>query len=628
MIIPVHNKAALTKQCLDSILESPPETPFELIVVDDASTDRTPEILDSFAGRVNSLRLPTNAGFASACNAGAEAAASSEYLLFLNNDTIASEDWLDALTRYADARPEVAVVGSKLLFPDGTIQHAGVVFNLAGDPLHIYAGCAADHPAVNRSRSFQAVTAACCLVRRAGFDEAGGFDTAYENDLEDVDLCLRLAEVGLEVHYCHESVLVHLESASRGRPSGAGRSANVYRERWGNRVRADELSYYLEDGLLDVLRTRPDKLPLSRRRRADADVLQARTRQLSELLRETVRTRTLAAPDRASGRPRNAMSRSRLSLDGRKRLELRISELRNELSSSLSDSLAGVGGVGESPPKIHEDASSSALPTAYDGVVRDLPPLVARETEAGSTILVVSKGDDRLLRIEGRSGWHFPRTADGRYAGYHPADSEEAVAHLERLRQQGADYILFPQTSLWWLDHYSGLKRHLEAKYEARSTELGALFDVRTPRAVVDGASTTNAPGDSERADAATAPVPAAQTARPLASIVGGLLPDDARLAVTIIQSHGLGGLLPSRAAAIPLDEDETLVLAAVQERATAGSQFLVVPHEVFGWLADRPSLASELRARYRLITRQKHLCEIYDLRLGAPHREQQRSGV
>ncbi len=84
---------------------------------------------------------------------------------------------------------------------------------------------------------------------------------------------------------------------------------------------------------------------------------------------------------------------------------------------------------------------------------------------AGATVLVVSKGDAELLNLEGRTAWHFPRSAGGAYAGYHPADSVAAIAHLEHLRAAGGAYLLFPGTAFWWLDHYAAFHNHLETHY-------------------------------------------------------------------------------------------------------------------------------------------------------------------
>ncbi len=287
IVIPVHNKAALTRQCLDAIYEHPPAVDHEILVVDDASTDETAEMLAGYGDAVQHLRLDRNAGFATACNTGA-AAAKGEYLVFLNNDTIAQPGWLDALVAYSDEHG-VTAVGSKLLYPDGSVQHAGVVFSPLGDPLHIYAGFPADHPAVNKSRPFQAVTAACVLVRREAFEEVGGFDTGYQNDLEDVDLCLRLGQSGHAVHYCHTSLLYHLESASRGQRNRPKHSARVYRERWGRCVRHDELVYYVEDGLLELLRA-PNQLRKPWIRwRTEAHLVHKRMDQILDLLRDTAR---------------------------------------------------------------------------------------------------------------------------------------------------------------------------------------------------------------------------------------------------------------------------------------------------------------------------------------------------
>jgi GT2 family glycosyltransferase len=261
IVIPVFNQSALTRQCLDALLAQPMQTvAVEIVVVDDASSDDTREALSSYGSRIRVVTHEVNRGFASSCNDGA-AAGAGEFVIFLNNDTLPQAGWLDALAGYVSDRPRVAMVASKLLFPDDTVQHAGVVVCEDRQPRHIYTGFPADHPAVNKSRRFQIVTAACVLVRRSVFEAVGGFDAAFVNGYEDVDLCLRVGEQGHEVHYCHESVLYHFESSSRRKATTTNdpapsvpRTPNVeiFAQRWGDRLQPDELRYYIEDGLLAI----------------------------------------------------------------------------------------------------------------------------------------------------------------------------------------------------------------------------------------------------------------------------------------------------------------------------------------------------------------------------------------
>src|SRR6266852_986541 len=233
VIIPVYNKASLTRQCLNRLLPRVADAEdFEIVVVDDASSDLTPRLLAAYGDRIQVVTHDTNRGFATSCNDGASAA-SGEYLVFLNNDTVPLDGWLETLVGYADTHPKAAVIGSKLLFPDGTVQHAGMVICQDRYPRHIYMGFPGEHPAVNKSRRYQIVTGACALIRRERFWEVGGFDTTYQNSYEDVELCLRLGKLGYEVHYCHESVLYHLESATReGRAREFEASTAQYRQRW------------------------------------------------------------------------------------------------------------------------------------------------------------------------------------------------------------------------------------------------------------------------------------------------------------------------------------------------------------------------------------------------------------
>ncbi|MDO9117773.1 MAG: glycosyltransferase [Nitrospira sp.] len=234
IIIPVWNKLELTRQCLVALGPATEDVSFELIVVDNHSTDGTPEFLASLGGDVRIITNDENLGFAKACNQGA-AVATGEYLVFLNNDTIPLKGWLSALVDEVRTQPDVTVVGSKLLYQDGTIQHAGVAIDRNNlTPYHIYNGFAADHPAVNKRRELNAVTAACLLIRRTAFADLGGFDEGYLNGFEDVDLCLRVREKQGRIIYQPHSVLYHLESQTPGRKQHDQSNANRLHQRWGH----------------------------------------------------------------------------------------------------------------------------------------------------------------------------------------------------------------------------------------------------------------------------------------------------------------------------------------------------------------------------------------------------------
>lgn len=237
IVIPAWNKWSYTRRCLESLEATRGDVPYEVIVVDNASTDETATALPAIPG-VRVHRNAENLGFARACNQGA-ALARAPYLLFLNNDTEARPGWLPPMVRLLESAPDLAMVGSKLLFPDGTLQHAGVAIAYAGplpvSPFHVH--YRKPPGTSDRPLELNCVTAACMLTRADVFHRLGGFDEAYRNGYEDVDLCLKVREAGLRIAYTPESVLVHHESVSEGRFDRNRENEDLLNRRWMGRFR-------------------------------------------------------------------------------------------------------------------------------------------------------------------------------------------------------------------------------------------------------------------------------------------------------------------------------------------------------------------------------------------------------
>lgn len=209
------------------------------MVVDNGSSDDTRRVLEEWQDglRRKALRLEGNRGFAAACNAGARST-DSDFIVFLNNDTFVLPGWLPGLLE-PFSQAEVAVTGSRLLYPNGRIQHAGVGFDDLA-PRHAFVGVAAEHPLVMTQRDWQAVTGASMAVRREVFERLDGFDESYRNSFEDVDFCLRVIASGGRVVYCPGSVAYHFESMTEGR-IGESDEANyaLFMQRWRGRYRPD-----------------------------------------------------------------------------------------------------------------------------------------------------------------------------------------------------------------------------------------------------------------------------------------------------------------------------------------------------------------------------------------------------
>ncbi|PVE21373.1 hypothetical protein DC522_26885 [Microvirga sp. KLBC 81] len=253
IVIPVYGQIELTEECLQSIFTQPAGAAFEIIVVDNGSDERTVERLEAWSRarpEITLVRNKENLNFALGCNIGF-AASRGRVVVFLNNDTIVTPGWLAPLAQSLEM-PGIGAVQPKLVYPDETIQCIGITFSsrsAIGYP--IYAGHPGDAPHVNRSASRQAVTAACIAVRAADFADLRGFDPSFVNGQEDVDFCLRLQhERGLTCWYTAESKVVHQESKTPGRGLNIRNNRLFFQKRWGDRIVADDLPTYKEDGFV------------------------------------------------------------------------------------------------------------------------------------------------------------------------------------------------------------------------------------------------------------------------------------------------------------------------------------------------------------------------------------------
>ena len=222
IVIPNRNAAEVITQCVSGLLHATSYPRRELVIVDNGSTD--PAVLALYrsleqdgSGVVVPFDRPFN--FSAACNAGA-AAGRGDLLLFLNNDIeIIHADWMDELVRWAQL-PEVGIVGAKLLYPDRTIQHAGVVFGL-GLVGHIFSrapeGTSGLFGSSECYRNYLGVTGACQMMRRDVFTRLGGFDERFRLSFSDIVLCMEAWKAGYRVVYTPHARLVHHESYTRKR---------------------------------------------------------------------------------------------------------------------------------------------------------------------------------------------------------------------------------------------------------------------------------------------------------------------------------------------------------------------------------------------------------------------------
>ena len=253
IVIPIYGQKEMTEDCLRSLFATEAGHPFELVLVDNGSDAETAAMLDAWAARRPEIRLVRNwenLNFALGCNLGF-AASRGATIVFLNNDTLVTPNWLQPLmAALADAR--IGAVQPKLLYPDGKVQSFGTVLGPQGIiPYELYRGQPGDAPQVGRRHELQMITAACMAIRAGDFAALRGFDPMFINGQEDNDLCLRLAEVtGRRCLVEPASVVIHREGATPGRGRFSQSNRRIFAARWTGKLHADDSAIYAEDGFV------------------------------------------------------------------------------------------------------------------------------------------------------------------------------------------------------------------------------------------------------------------------------------------------------------------------------------------------------------------------------------------
>lgn len=333
VLIPVYNNWDLTRACLEALAASSAGEETEVLVVDNASADATPQACPAlgrslFGERFRYLPQPVNRNFAGANNIAA-AQARGDWLFLLNNDTLPRPGWTAPLLRAFEEDPRLGAAGPLLLYPpDGggvhRVQHLGVVLSPRHRISHLYEYLPEHHPVVTPPRRLQIITGAAMLVPRQRYLALGGLDEGFVNGFEDVEFCARLCREGLHQRVIPEARIIHLAGQSEGRRDGEeANSARCFRL-CGHLLHMDEAARWRADGyqpqLSPWLTLAPGLPPASRlrllRQARELDALAgavrdeplwqegllllARQQEALGLLRDALDTLTLAARLHAS----------------------------------------------------------------------------------------------------------------------------------------------------------------------------------------------------------------------------------------------------------------------------------------------------------------------------------------
>lgn len=212
LIILNYNKPDYTLACLESVFKNTKNYPYEIILVDNGSTIESKNCFNAISGKIKIISLSENRFFGEGNNIGFEAC-SGQYVVFMNNDITTTDNWLEPLISKLENDASIGAVGPKLVYPDGRLQEAGADISSLGESIQFGKGADPFDPKYNIEKYVTYVSAACIALRKNTFQNVLGFDLMFEPAYyEDVDLCLKIKQAGLEILYTPASTIIHHEN--------------------------------------------------------------------------------------------------------------------------------------------------------------------------------------------------------------------------------------------------------------------------------------------------------------------------------------------------------------------------------------------------------------------------------
>jgi hypothetical protein len=308
--------------------------------------------------------------------------------------------------------------------------------------------------------------------------------------------------------------------------------------------------------------------------------------------------------------------------------ESSLAEVLDHLVMLTQETRAAVEQLKPQVPPPGPQADSTPLPSAatsdlpaygphspYRELIEQIREVVGHRLPPRCTVIVVSKGDPELLKLGPRTAWHFPQTQGRVYAGHYPKDSAAAIYHLEQLRREGGQFLLFPATAFWWLDHYKEFKRYLEIHYPLliRQNDACLIFELG------------NAPAAPLASPFTMASVGGQHLHRQLTQLVESLLPAESTLIVATAGDDDLMKLGSFKTLAFPPEQaapgaatkkvDIGVAIELLEKFRDEGAEFFLIPCTAFEWLWQHRRLKEYLEHVYRLIVRQDCTCLLFSLR-------------